>query len=68
MLGERDRSRNLDFNLIGGTRTRSGLRVKAVLDTNPYETGVEISDKDLVQLRLKRHTVHPGWNYTSPPT
>ena len=49
------------INLIGGTRTRSGLKVKAVLDTNLYETGVEISRKDIDQLRLKRHKVHPDW-------
>jgi hypothetical protein len=51
-------------NLIGGTRTRTGLKVKAVLDTNQYETGVEVSDEDINQLRLKRHKIHPDWNYT----
>lgn len=28
-------------NLIGGTRTKAGLKVKAIFDTNQYETGVE---------------------------
>ena len=51
-------------NLIGGTRTNTGLKVKAVLDTNQYETGVEVSKEDIDQLRLKRHTLHPDWNYT----
>jgi Rhodopirellula transposase DDE domain len=54
-------------NLIGGTRTSTGLKVKAVLDTNRYETGVEISKEDIDQLRLKRHKVHPDWNYTLLP-
>jgi|SRR5215831_5507072 len=54
-------------NLIGGTRTRTGLKVKAVLDTNQYETGVEVSDEDIDQLRLKRHKVHSDWNYTLLP-
>lgn len=54
-------------NLIGGTRTREGLKVKAVLDTNQYETGVEVSKEDIGQLRLKRHRVHPDWNYTLLP-
>jgi hypothetical protein len=54
-------------NLIGGTRTRGGLKVKAVLDTNQYETGVEVSKQDIDQLRLKRHKVHPAWNYTLLP-
>lgn len=53
--------------MIGGTRTRSGLKVKAVLDTNQYETGVEVSDEDIHQIRLKRHKVHPDWNYTLLP-
>jgi len=51
-------------NLIGGTRTNTGLKVKAVLDTNQYETGVEVSKEDIDQLRLKRHKLHPDWNYT----
>ena len=54
-------------NLIGGTHTRSGLKVHALLDTNLYETGVEVSKQDLDQLRLKRHKVHPDWNYTLLP-
>ena len=54
-------------NLIGGTRTRAGLKVKAILDTNQYETGIEISDEDIGQLRLKRHKIHPNWNYTLLP-
>jgi len=54
-------------NLIGGTRTRTGLKVKAILDTNQYETGVELSKKDMDQLRLTRHKTHPDWNYTLSP-
>jgi Rhodopirellula transposase DDE domain len=54
-------------NLIGGTRTRSGLKVKAVLDINQYETGVTISDQEIDQLKLKRHKLHPDWNYTLLP-
>jgi hypothetical protein len=54
-------------NLIGGTRTRTGLKVKAILDTNQYETGVELSKKDIDQLHLTRHKTHPDWNYTLSP-
>ena len=54
-------------NLIGGTRTSTGLKVKAVLDTNQYDTGVEVSKDDIDQLRLKRHKLHPDWNYTLKP-
>jgi hypothetical protein len=55
------------INLIGGTRTRTGLKVKAILDTNQYETGVAVSDEDINQIRLKRHKLHPDWNYTLLP-
>ena len=54
-------------NLIGGTRTSTGLKVKAVLDTNQYDTSVEVSKDDIDQLRLKRHKLHPDWNYTLLP-
>ena len=54
-------------NLIGGTRTRDGLKVKAVLDTNQYDTGVEVSKEDIEQLQLKRHKTHPDWNCTLLP-
>jgi hypothetical protein len=54
-------------NLIGGTRTKTGLKVKAILDTNQYETGVALSKKDMDQLHLTRHKIHPDWNYTLSP-
>jgi plasmid stabilization system protein ParE len=55
------------INLIGGTHTRSGLKVKAVLDTNQYETGIETPDEEIDKLRLKKHKTHPNWNYTLLP-
>jgi len=55
------------INLIGGTKTRTGLQVKAVLDTNEYETGIKVSDEQLDQIQLRRHKVHPAWNYTISP-
>jgi len=54
-------------NLIGATRTRTGLRVKAVLDTNEYETGVEVSKEQMEGLLIRRHKKHPDWNYTLSP-
>ena len=55
------------INLIGGTKTRTGLKVKAVLDTNEYETGIKVSDEQLGEIQLRRHKVHPAWNYTISP-
>jgi transposase len=51
-------------NLIGGTRTKTGLRIKVKLDPKQYEIGLKISDAQMEELRLKRHRTHPEWNYT----
>ena len=52
-------------NLMGGTTTKSGLRVKALLDTREYEPGEKITDAEMRTLRLKHHRFHGDWNYTS---
>lgn len=54
-------------NLIGGTTTKSGLRVKAVLDTTDYAPGEKIKDEDMRALHVKPHTFHGDWNYTVEP-
>jgi hypothetical protein len=54
-------------NLIGSTRTKTGLKVKAILDTNQYETGVEVSKEQMAKLQIRRHKTHPDWNYTLSP-
>jgi hypothetical protein len=41
-------------NLIGATKTKSGLRVKAILDTNEYETGVKVTKSQMEALRIRR--------------
>jgi len=51
-------------NLIGGTRTRTGLRITAKLDPREYETGEEITDEQMEQLNIEVHKTHPKWNYT----
>ena len=55
------------INLIGATRTRAGLKVKAVLDRKEYEKGIKVSDQELEAVRLRRHKFHPEWNYTILP-
>lgn len=54
-------------NLIGNTKTRTGLMVKAMLDKNSYETGLKVSDEEMKELRLKVHPFHGNWNYTLQP-
>jgi hypothetical protein len=51
-------------NLIGATTTRTGLRVKAVLDRRTYPKGVTVTDNAMHAVRLRRHRLHPDWNYT----
>jgi hypothetical protein len=55
------------INLIGATKTRSGLKVKAVLDTNHYATGNEVSASEFMRIKLRKHKMHPDWNYTIWP-
>jgi len=54
-------------NLIGATKTKSGLRVQAVLDTNQYEAGVKVTKSQMESLRIQPHKIHPDWNYTLQP-
>jgi hypothetical protein len=54
-------------NLIGNTKTRTGLKVKAELDTNSYPTGIKVSDEELAAVNIKKATFHGDWNYTIMP-
>ncbi|WP_406066273.1 ISAzo13-like element transposase-related protein [Streptomyces sp. NBC_01077] len=47
--------------------SRTGLRVKAELDTNTYPTGVGVGDAEMAALPLTRHTFHGEWNYALHP-
>lgn len=58
------RSYQTVVNMIGATRTKTGLRIKAELDPNEYEKGVKISDDEMATINLKPHKTHPQWNYT----
>ena len=60
-------SRETVVNLIASTRTRTGLVVKAALDTNHYKTAIKVSDAEYAQLRMTRHRFHGDWNYTIRP-
>lgn len=54
-------------NLIGATRTKTGLRIKAALDTREYVAGVKISDEEMERINLRSHSINPFWNYTISP-
>jgi hypothetical protein len=61
-------SHEVVVNLIGSTKTRSGLRVKARLDKKTYPTKVRISDEEMKSLSVPPHKFHGDWNYTVNPT
>ena len=54
-------------NLIAATTTRTGLLVKAALDTHQYATAIHVSDEDFARLHLTPHAFHGDWNYTISP-
>jgi len=55
------------IQLIGSTKTRKGLQVRAMLDTRTYKKGIVVSDDELDDINLHRHKVYPLWNYTIAP-
>jgi len=54
-------------NLIGGTKTRAGLRVKAKADKETYQKGLKISQKDFEKINIERNDFHGEWNYIIHP-
>jgi hypothetical protein len=54
-------------SLIAATTTKTGLIVKAALDTKRYNTSVKVTDEQLARLRLTPHAFHGDWNYTLIP-
>ena len=60
-------SRSVIVNLIGNTKTRKGLTIKAKLDLNEYPTGIQVSDEELSKVKIKKHVFHGEWNYTISP-
>ena len=54
-------------NLIASTTTKTGLIVRAAIDSNEYDTGVTVSDQELARLRIRRAKFHGEWNYTIKP-
>ena len=55
-------------NLIANTKTKTGLRIEAALDTSSYPTGIKITDKQLSAVNIERDDFHPNWNYAILPS
>ncbi len=54
-------------NLIGATRTATGLRVRCELDRGAYPKGQDVTDAQMATLNLVPHRFHGDWNYTIHP-
>lgn len=52
---------------IAATRTRTGLRVEAELDTRDYPTGLTVPKDEYAALPIEAHECHGSWNYTVLP-
>ena len=61
------RSLEIMLGFIRGTKTETGLEVKAYLDDDFYKKSVPYSHKDVDRLCLESHEVCPQWNYTIRP-
>jgi hypothetical protein len=49
-------------NLSAHATTQAGLGVRAALDTNVEETGIEVSEEETAQVRLTPAKVHGEWH------
>ena len=55
------------INLIGATKTSSGLEVYARLDDSTYPDKIRVPDTEIQAVNLPGDTFHPKWNYTIKP-
>lgn len=65
--GYRTRTCKTELAIVGSiatTTTKTGLRVHTELDTNPYPTGIQVSDDEIAVLPITRHRFHGDWNCT----
>jgi hypothetical protein len=60
-------SHEVIVNLIGSTTTRTGLTIRAELDSNHYPTGVKVSDETLRHINITPAAFHGEWNYSIAP-
>lgn len=60
-------SRETIVNLIGNTKTKTGLKIKVKLDENIYEKGRKVTDKELENVYIEKSSFHGEWNYKIKP-
>ena len=55
------------LNFIRTTKTKAGLKIRAILKTKQYQRGIRISDKQMQNINIKFYTQRPEWNYSISP-
>jgi Rhodopirellula transposase DDE domain len=55
------------LKFIRATRSETGFRCRACLDTKPYPKGLSVKPEDRARVRLRPRRVLPQWNYTIWP-
>lgn len=53
--------------LIGNTKTNSGLKIKAVIDESVYRKGIKVTDDEMESLNIEELGFHGEWNYKIKP-
>jgi hypothetical protein len=53
--------------LIGNTKTPTGLQIRAELDEHTYPPKEKVTDEQLARVRLKPASFHGEWNYAIAP-
>jgi hypothetical protein len=61
-------SHEVIVQLIGATKTETGLKVECEIDGNLYPRGVQVTDQEMQAINLTRAEFHGEWNYTIGPT
>lgn len=55
------------INLIGATKSKTGLKVKTSLDENIYEKGIKITDEEFREINIEKEDFHGDCNYIIRP-
>jgi hypothetical protein len=57
----------LIVKLIANTTTGKGLIVRAMKDQNIYQKGINVTDEELNEIKIKRDGFRGKWNYSIAP-
>jgi len=61
-------SHEVILSLIAGTTTTTGLKIYAQLDDREYPKGIQVTDQQLVAVKIQRDAFHGDWNYHISPS